>query len=95
MTLTTEEVVHIARLARLNLTDGEIERFREQLSDILDHVARLSELDTTGVSPTTSVRPDAARLRPDEPRPGLDPEQLAEIAPDWLEGHFRVPPVFE
>ena len=57
MPLTTKEVIHIARLARLNLTPEEIERYREQLSAILDHVAQLAELDTTGVAPTTSVRP--------------------------------------
>ena len=101
MPLTIEEVTHIARLARLNLTPGELERYREQLSAILDHVAQLAELDTTGIDPTTGVRTDDEHLRDDEhvrddePRPGLDPAQLAENAPDWLDDHFKVPPIFE
>ena len=70
MSLTREEVAHIAQLARLELTDAELETYREQLSAILDHVAQLAELDTTGIPPTSSVLPDQAALRPDEPRPG-------------------------
>ena len=95
MPLTIEEVTHIARLARLHLTPEEIERYREQLSAILDHVAQLAELDTTGITPTTGVRTEAEHLREDEPRPGLDPAQLAAIAPEWLDDHFKVPPIFE
>lgn len=95
MSLTREEVAHIARLARLALTDAELETYREQLSAILDHVAQLGELDTTGIPPTASVLPDQAPLRPDDPRPGLDPAALEANAPDWEAGQFRVPPIFD
>lgn len=95
MTLTLEQVAHIARLARLRLTPEELETYREQLSAILDHVAQLSELDTNGIPPTSSVLPEQARLRPDEPRPGIGAEVLEKNAPDWEDDQFRVPPVFE
>jgi aspartyl-tRNA(Asn)/glutamyl-tRNA(Gln) amidotransferase subunit C len=95
MPLTHEVVVHIARLARLNLTAAELELYREQLSAILDHVAQLSELDTTGIEPMTRVREGERLLREDEPRPGLGADALEKTAPDWLDGQFRVPPVFE
>ena len=95
MPLSSEEVAHIARLARLNLTAAELELYREQLSAILDHVAQLSELDTTGIEPMTRVREGERPLREDEPRPGLGADRLEENAPDWHDGQFRVPPVFE
>jgi len=95
MTLTIEEVEHIARLARLNLTDEEKARYREQLSAILDYAARLHSLDTTGISPTSSVLPPRTVLRSDEPRPGLSREDLLSNAPDISDNQFRVPPVLE
>lgn len=95
MTLTIEEVEHIARLARLKLTDEEKARYREQLSAILDYAARLQSLDTTGIPPTSSVLPPRTVLRPDEPRPGLRREDLLANAPDTTDDQFRVPPVLE
>lgn len=95
MSLTREQVEHIAELARLELTDAEKERFREQLSDILDYAARLQKLDTTGIPPTSSVLPPRSVLRPDETRAGLTRDQLLANAPDAKDGQFRVPPVFE
>jgi len=95
MSLTHEEVAHIAQLARLALSEEEIETYREQLSAILDHVAQLSELDTAGIAPTSSVLPVNARLRDDEARPGLGADTLAETAPDWEKDQFRVPPIFD
>jgi aspartyl-tRNA(Asn)/glutamyl-tRNA(Gln) amidotransferase subunit C len=95
MSLTLAEVEHIAELARLKLTEAEKERFREQLSAILDHAARLQSLDTSGIPPTSSVLPERSVLRPDQARPGLSREELLSRAPDSVEGMFRVPPVLE
>jgi aspartyl-tRNA(Asn)/glutamyl-tRNA(Gln) amidotransferase subunit C len=95
MPLTLIEVEHIADLARLELTDEEKARYREQLSAILDYVAQLRELDTTGIPPTSSVLPPRSALREDEPRPGLSLDELLRNAPDTEAGQFRVPPVLE
>jgi aspartyl-tRNA(Asn)/glutamyl-tRNA(Gln) amidotransferase subunit C len=95
MRLTIEEVEHIAELARLKLSEEEINRFREQLSDILDYAARLQSLDTSGIAPTSSVLPERSVLRPDEVQPSLSLEELLNNAPDTEKGQFRVPPVLE
>lgn len=95
MSLSKKEVAHIASLARLALTPEELETYREQLSAILDHVAQLDELDTAGISPTSSVLPVHASLREDEPRPGLGVPALKKNAPDWDQDQFRIPPIFE
>ncbi len=95
MTLTLAEVKHIAELARLKLTDEELEHFREQLSSILDHVARLQALDTSGIPPTASVFPARNVPRPDQPQPGLTTEQLLRNAPKTEADQFQVPPVLE
>jgi aspartyl-tRNA(Asn)/glutamyl-tRNA(Gln) amidotransferase subunit C len=95
MTLTLAEVEHIAELARLNLTEDEKARFREQLSAILDYAARLQELDTGDIPPTASVLPPRSVLRPDEPRPGLALDDLLRNAPQAEADQFRVPPVLE
>lgn len=91
--LTLAEVEHIAELARLNLTPEEKERFRLQLSAILEYAARLQAVDTTGIPPTASVLPGEAGLRADEPRPGLSTEETLKNAPDAHHNQFRVPPV--
>ncbi len=95
MTLTIEQVEHIAQLARLELTDEEKELYREQLSAILDYVTSLQGLDTAGIPPTSSVLPPHSALRTDAPRPGLKPEELFQNAPDVEDDQFRVPPVLE
>ncbi len=95
MKLTLEEVEHIAGLARLELSPEEKNRFREQLSDILEYAARLQSLDTTGIQPTSSVLPERSVLRPDEPRPGLSLEDLLRNAPQIEKDQFRVPPVLD
>lgn len=95
MKLTLEEVEHIAELARLQLSETEKSRYREQLSDILDYAARLQELDTAGISPTSSVLPERSVLRPDEPRPGLNVDELLRNAPVTDKNQFRVPPVLD
>ncbi len=95
MSLSREDVRHIALLARLALSDEALEKYRGQLSAILDHVAALNELDTSGIEPTASVLPPMPPLRPDQAVPGLDPEELRRNAPDWEEGQFKVPPILE
>lgn len=95
MKLTLVEVEHIANLARLDLTDEEKEQYRQQLSDILEHVARLQELDTAGIPPTSSVLPGALRLRADEPGHSLPVDEVLSNAPDKKKDQFRVPPVLE
>jgi aspartyl-tRNA(Asn)/glutamyl-tRNA(Gln) amidotransferase subunit C len=95
MTLTLEEVDHIALLARLALTDEEKVRYQKQLSAILDYVAALQQLDTSHVTPTSSVLPLRSMLRPDEPVPGLSTEEALRNAPDCQDDQFRVPPVLD
>ena len=95
MTLTRKEVEHIALLARLDLTEEEKKRYQQQLSDILEHVARLQKLDTSDIGTASVVQPERARLRPDIPREGLNLQEVLENAPDEEAGRFRVPPVME
>jgi aspartyl-tRNA(Asn)/glutamyl-tRNA(Gln) amidotransferase subunit C len=95
MSLTLKEVEHIARLARLALSDEEKARYREQLSAILDYAARLQQLDTRDIPPTSSVLPARSVLRPDRARPGLPLPDVLANAPDEQDNRFRVPPVLE
>ena len=81
----------MARLARLELSDDEVERMAGELSDILEHVERISALDLDGVEPTTHVVELENVLRADEPRPSLPRETALEPAPDPEDGAFRVP----
>ncbi len=93
--ITLEEVRAIARLARLELTAAEEERFANQLSDVLDYAARLSQVDTSKIPPTASVLGLSAPLRPDDVRPCPPRDQILSNAPDPEEGMFRVPRVLE
>lgn len=86
-----EQVLHVARLARLELSDAEVETMAEELSGILEHVDRISELDLSGVEPTSHVVALVNVLRADEPRPSLTRERALENAPDTADGAFRVP----
>ena len=95
MPLTLQEVEHIARLARLELTDGQNARYRRQLEAILDYIAKLQELDTNDVPPTASGPAAETPLRADEPRPGLSKDELLKNAPEQADGQFKIPPVFE
>lgn len=95
MSLSLKEVEHIANLARLELTSKEKERYRVQLSAILEHVAQLQKLDTTSIPPTTSIFGGDSRLRADQPRSGLAPETLLANAPEQEKSQFKIPPVFE
>ena len=93
--LTIEEVAHIAELAKLQLSDSETEEFREQLSQVLDYVARISELDLTAVVATQNVLPMPSALRKDEVRRSLPREQLMLNAPEPDSGCFRVSAVLD
>jgi len=95
MALTTEEVRHIARLARLALTDEEVERYREQLSGILDHFEVLNDVDTSDVPPTAQSRDLSNGTRPDELRPSLPTEAVLANAPRSEDGYLRVRAVLE
>ena len=86
-----EQVLHVARLARLALTEEEVETMARELSGILEHVDRIAELDLDEVEPTAHVVELENVLRPDEPRPSWPREQMLEPAPDPAEGAFRVP----
>jgi len=86
-----EQVLHVARLARLELSDAEVETMAEELSGILEHVDRISELDLSGVEPTSHVVALENVLRADEPRPSLTRDRALENAPDTADGAFRVP----
>lgn len=89
--ITRADVSHVARLARLDLTDEELDRFTGQLGDVLDHAAGVAALDTTGVEPTAHPLPLVNVLRPDEPRPGLDRAEVLAMAPVAEDNRFRVP----
>jgi aspartyl-tRNA(Asn)/glutamyl-tRNA(Gln) amidotransferase subunit C len=86
-----EQVLHVARLARLKLTDEEVERMASELSGILEHVERIGQLDLENVEPTSHVVAVENVLRPDEPRPSWDRDEILERAPDPASGAFRVP----
>lgn len=95
MILTLTEVEHIAKLARLELTDQEKEQYRLQLSAILDYAARLQNLDTSQIPPTSSVLPPRSVLRPDVAAPSLDIKDVLRNAPQAENDQFRVPPVLD
>jgi len=95
MSLTIEQVRHIARLARLELSEEELHRFSQQLTDILEYADRLRRVDTGGIPPTSSVLPIRSALREDISQPGMSTEDLLRNAPDTFEEQFRVPPILE
>jgi aspartyl-tRNA(Asn)/glutamyl-tRNA(Gln) amidotransferase subunit C len=86
-----EQVLHVARLARLRLDEEEIERMTGELSGVLEHVDRIASLDLDGVEPTSHVVALENVLRADEPRPSLPREVVLEAAPDSADDAFRVP----
>lgn len=95
MPLSLQEVEHIAKLARLELTAEQKALYREQLEAILDHVAKLQKLDTTDIPATASVSVAQMPLRADESHPSLAREDLLKNAPKKDDGQFQIPPVFE
>ena len=91
--LQRTEIEAIAHLARLALTDGELDRFAVDLTTILDHMAALAEVDTDGVEPMTHAVPITLRLRDDVARPSLAPEVALADAPAVRDGCFEVPTI--
>ena len=86
-----DQVLHVARLARLDLSEAEVERMSSELSGILDHIEKIGELDLDGVPPTSHVVPLTNALRADEPRPSWPREQMLEAAPAVAADGFEVP----
>jgi aspartyl-tRNA(Asn)/glutamyl-tRNA(Gln) amidotransferase subunit C len=95
MELTREEVLHIARLARLGIDDAEVDRLRGQLSDILGNFTVLSKVNTEGVPPTAHTVAQCNVLGYDEPAPSLTTEQVLSNAPDREGDFFRIHAVLE
>ena len=93
--LTRAEVDHVARLARLALSEEEAERYRVQLTSILAQVATLDELDTASIPPSASVHPLSNVVGDDVPQPCLPLEAVLRNAPEQEDGQFKVPPVFD
>jgi aspartyl-tRNA(Asn)/glutamyl-tRNA(Gln) amidotransferase subunit C len=89
--LSREQVLHVARLARLELTEDEQGRMAEELSKVLDYMATMSELDLADVEPTSHVVTVENARRADEPRPSLPQDAALASAPDPANGGFRVP----
>jgi aspartyl-tRNA(Asn)/glutamyl-tRNA(Gln) amidotransferase subunit C len=90
MALTTDEVKAVAELARLHLSPEEIDRMRDQLSSILDHIALINELDTASISPTAQVIELTNIMRDDMVRPSLPREAVLANAPRQNDGFFEV-----
>ncbi len=86
-----EQVLHVARLARLSLTDDEVERMSGELTGILGHIEKIGELDLEGVPPTSHVVEVANALRADEPRPSWPREEILAAAPAVRDDGFEVP----
>ena len=90
--IDSDQVLYVARLARLELSEEELERFAGELSNVLDHIETIGELgDLADVPPTSHVVEIENNLREDEPRPCLPQEVALESAPDPAMGGFRVP----
>jgi aspartyl-tRNA(Asn)/glutamyl-tRNA(Gln) amidotransferase subunit C len=89
--LDRDQVLHVARLARLELTDSEIDRMAAELSKVLDHIEKIRELDLDDVPPLAHVVDVVNALRADEPTPCLSPEQALASAPEPVHGGFGVP----
>jgi aspartyl-tRNA(Asn)/glutamyl-tRNA(Gln) amidotransferase subunit C len=93
--ISRDDVLHVARLARLALSDAEVERMREQLNAILAHIDALAAVDTAGVEPTSHAVPQFNVMRDDEPLPSFPCEAMLANAPDAAGELFRVPRIIE
>lgn len=91
--LTRDEVIHVAKLARLSLTEAEVDVFTSQMSAILDHVAKLQTLELDDVEPMSHPLPLTNVVRPDVVRPSLAPADFLSSAPAAEDDMFKVPPV--
>ena len=93
--LTRADVEHVARLARLALTDHEMDRLTVELDAVLDHAADVASLDLEGVPPTAHPLPLRNVLRDDAVRPSLDRDEVLAAAPEAVDGRFRVPRILD
>lgn len=89
--ISRDDVAHVARLARLAVTEDELALFTEQLGAVLEHAGDVAALDTAGVPPTAHPLPLLNVFREDEPRPSLDRDEVLAQAPDADDHRFRVP----
>lgn len=89
--ISRDDVAHVAKLARLDLTTEELDRFTAQLADVLGHAQDIEALDLADVEPMAHPVPLKNVLRPDEPRPCLDRDEVLSQAPAAEDGRFRVP----
>ncbi len=94
-TITTDDVQHVATLARLKFNEEEIEQFTHQLDRILDYIGKLNELETTDVPPTSHPLPIRNVVKADVAKPSYDRDAVLEGAPSAAEGYFEVPKVIE
>ncbi len=95
MAIDAGQVAHIAKLARLDIDDQERELFGSQLSNILEHVRKLDELDTSKVAPTSHVLDISDVMRDDAERPSLAVDEALKNAPDHTDKFYRVPKIIE
>ncbi|GJM83836.1 Asp-tRNA(Asn)/Glu-tRNA(Gln) amidotransferase subunit GatC [Paenibacillus timonensis] len=95
MSIQTKDVEHVAKLARLHLSDEERDRFTEQLNAILQYAEKLNELNTDEIAPTTHVLHLSNVMREDVVKDSLPPEKVFRNAPDEEDGQFKVPAVLE
>lgn len=95
MSISKDDVLHVANLARLRLTDEEVETYTKQLSDILEFAGKLNELDTENVEPTSHSFKVVNVMREDEERPSVSREDALRNAPDSEDGQIKVPAVLE
>lgn len=93
--ISREDVLHVARLARLALSDEEVERMRRELDGILGYIDKLSTLNTEGVEPTSHAVPLTNVMRDDEPQPSYPRDEMLANAPDRAGELFRVPRIIE
>ena len=95
MKLSKDEVEHVAKLARLEMTEAEKEAFSRELSSILTYIEQLKSWDTAGVEPTATVLDQANVFRADEVKPSLPVETVLSNAPEAEDGYFKVPKILE
>ena len=95
MKITRDQVEHVSRLARLALSEEELDSLTGEMDAILDYVEQLNSLDTEGITPTAHAVPVENAFRPDEVRPGFTTEQALSNAPDATDNAFRVRRVIE
>jgi aspartyl-tRNA(Asn)/glutamyl-tRNA(Gln) amidotransferase subunit C len=93
MAITRNEVLHLAKLANLEFTEEEVDRFTRQIRSILDYVARLNELDTSAIEPTSHVESGSHALRDDVLAPSIPRAEALANAPESDGSHFKVPKV--